>query len=89
MDRHEKTIKKPTEDGQACKQNKMFEEQCGNKHETIIVVSLLFIKIVIHYHCLALRVFMSSQNQIPTHNVNVTEENSHFSSDLFYGDQNT
>ena len=55
-------MKEPTEDGQACKHNKMFEERCGNKHETIIVVALLFINLVIHCHRLALRIFMSSRN---------------------------
>ena len=62
MDRNENTIKEPTEDGQACEQNKMFEERQGNKHETITVVSILFINLVIHCHCLELRVFMSSQH---------------------------
>ena len=60
MDRNEKTIKEPTEDGQACKHNKIFEERCGNKHETITVVSLLFINLVIHCHRLALRIYFFS-----------------------------
>ena len=61
-DRNENTIKELTEDGQACKHNTMFEERCGNKHETITVVSLLFINIVIRYHSLELRIFLSSRN---------------------------
>ena len=60
-DRNENKIKEPTEDGQACEHNKTFEERCGNKHETITVVSILFINVVINFHCLALRIFMSSQ----------------------------
>ena len=39
----------------------MFEEQWGNNHETITVVSFLFICIVIHCHRLSLRIFMSSK----------------------------
>ena len=39
----------------------MFEERCRNKHETITVVSLLFINLVIHCRRLELRIFMSSQ----------------------------
>ena len=50
------------EDEQACEQNKKLKEQCGNKHKTITVVSLLFINLVIHCHRLALRIFMSSQH---------------------------
>ena len=61
-DKNENKIKEPTEDGQACEHNKIFEERCGNKHETITVVSLLFINLVIHCHHLALRIFMSSQH---------------------------
>ena len=61
-DRNENTIKEPKEYGKACEHNKMFEEGCGNKHETITVVSILFINLAIHCHCLALRIFMSSQH---------------------------
>ena len=50
-----------TEDGQKYEHNKIFEERCGIKHETITVVSLLFINLVIHYHCLALRNFVFSK----------------------------
>ena len=54
-DRQEyKQVEELTEDGQKCEHNKMFEERCGIKHETITVVSLLFINIVIHCHSLAL-----------------------------------
>ena len=60
-ERNNNTIKAPTEDGQACEHNKMFEDQCGNKHETITVASDLFINLVIHCHRLALRIFMSSR----------------------------
>ena len=42
----------------------MFEERWGNKHETITMVSLLFINLVIHFHRLILRIFMSSQHSI-------------------------
>ena len=38
----------------------MFKERCGNKHETITVVSLLFINLVIHCHRLALRIYVFS-----------------------------
>ena len=62
-DRNENTIKELTEDGQAYEHNKMFEERCGNKHETITVVSLLFINLVIRYHSLELRIFLSSRNK--------------------------
>ena len=41
--------------GQKHEHNKMFEERCGIKRETITVVSLLFINLVINCHCLALR----------------------------------
>ena len=44
-----------TEDGQKYEHNKMFEEQCGIKRETITVVSLLFINLVIHCNRLELR----------------------------------
>ena len=64
-DRDENTIKEPTEDGQACEHNKMLEERRGNEHETITVVPLLFINLVIHFHRLALRIFMSSQHPSP------------------------
>ena len=47
-------VEQMTEDGEKYEHNKMFEEQCGIKSETITVVSLLFINIVIHFHCLAL-----------------------------------
>ena len=43
-----------TEDGQKYEHNKVFEERCGIKRETITVVSLLFINLVIHYYRLAL-----------------------------------
>ena len=48
-------IEEMTEEGQKYKHNKMFEERCGIKRETITVVSLLFINILIHCHRLALR----------------------------------
>ena len=44
-----------TEYRQKYEHNKMSEERCGIKHETITVVSLLFINLVIHFHRLALR----------------------------------
>ena len=43
------------ENGQKYEHNKMFEEQCGIKRETITMVSLLFNILVIHCHRLALR----------------------------------
>ena len=48
-------VEQMTEDGQKYKHNKMFEERCGIKRETITVVSILFINLVIHCHLLALR----------------------------------
>ena len=48
-------VEKMTEDGHKYEHNKMFEDRCGIKRETITVVSLLFINLVIHCHCLALR----------------------------------
>ena len=48
-------VEEMTEDGQKYEHNKMFEEQCGIKHETITMVSFLFINLVIHCHRLALR----------------------------------
>ena len=48
-------VEEMTEDGQKYEHNKMFEERCGIKHETITVVSLLFINLVINCHCLELR----------------------------------
>ena len=67
-------VEEITENGQKYEHNKMSEEQCGIKRETTTVVSLLFIKIVIHCHCLALRTcvfstkFISSKylNRLPT-----------------------
>ena len=56
MDKNTNTIKEPTEDGQEYEHNKMFKEQCANKHETITVVSLLFINLVIRCHFLALHI---------------------------------
>ena len=47
-------VEEMTEDGQKYEHNKMFEERCGIKRETITVVSLLFINLVIHCHRLAL-----------------------------------
>ena len=47
-------VEQMTEDGQKYEHNKMFEEQCGIKRETITVVSLLLINLVIHCHCLGL-----------------------------------
>ena len=47
----------------------MFKEQCGNKHETITVVSLLFIKLVIRCHRLALRICVLS-TPTTTHIIN-------------------
>ena len=47
-------VEELTEDGQEYEHNKMFEERCGIKHETITVVSLLFINLLIHCHRLAL-----------------------------------
>ena len=38
----------------------MFEERCENNHETITVVSLLFINLVIHCRCLALHIYVFS-----------------------------
>ena len=68
MDRNENTIKESTEDGQEYEHvkeltedgqkyehNKMFEERCGIKQETITMVSLVFINLVIHCRRLALR----------------------------------
>ena len=54
-DSNENTIKEHTEYRQACEHNKMIEERRGNEHETITMVSLLFIILVIHCHRLALR----------------------------------
>ena len=48
-------VEEMTEDGQKYEHNKMFEERCGIKPETITMVLLLFINLVIHCHCLALR----------------------------------
>ena len=48
-------IEQMREDGQKYKHKNIFEERCGIKRETITVVSLLFINLVIHFHCLALR----------------------------------
>ena len=48
-------VEEMTEDGQKYEHNKMLEEQCGIKHETITVVSFLFINLVMHCHHLALR----------------------------------
>ena len=48
-------VEEMTEDRQIYEHNKMFEERCGIKHETITVVSLLFSNLVIHCHFLALR----------------------------------
>ena len=48
-------VEEMTEDEQKYEHNKMFEELCGIKRETITVVSLLFINLVIHCHFLALR----------------------------------
>ena len=58
--------KELTEDGQKYEHNQMFEERCGIKHETITVVSLLFIYLVINCHRLALRncVFSTLINKI-------------------------
>ena len=50
-----KHVEEMTEDGQKYEHNKMFEEKCGIKRETITVVSLLFINLVIHCHRLAIR----------------------------------
>ena len=38
----------------------MSEERCENKHETITVVSVLFINLVIHSNCLALYIYVFS-----------------------------
>ena len=48
-------VEEMTEDGQKYEHNKMFEERCGIKRETITVVSLLFINLAIRCHCLELR----------------------------------
>ena len=48
-------VEELTEDGQKYEHNKIFEERCGIRRETITVVSLLFINLVIHCHHLALR----------------------------------
>ena len=53
-------VEEMTEYGQKYEHNKMFEERCGIKRETTTVVSLLFINIVIYFHCLALRSFVFS-----------------------------
>ena len=44
----------------------MFEERCGIKHDTITVVSLLFINIVIHCHRLAILNFVFSTSSTST-----------------------
>ena len=46
----------------------MFEERRGNEHETITVVSLLFINLVIHCHHLALRMNVFSTLTNKGHN---------------------
>ena len=58
-------VEEMTEDGQKYEHNKMFEERCGIKRETITMVSLLFINIVIHFHRLALHncVFSTFMNK--------------------------
>ena len=48
-------VEEMMEYGQKHEHNKMFEERCGIKRETITVVSLLFINLVINCHFLALR----------------------------------
>ena len=48
-------VEQMTEDGQKYEHNKMIEERCGIKCETITMVLLLFINLVIHFHRLALR----------------------------------
>ena len=53
-------VEEMTEDGQKYEHNKIFQEQCGIKHETITVVSLLFINLVIHCNRLALRNYVFS-----------------------------
>ena len=53
-------VEELTEDGQKYEHNKMFEERCGIKRETITVVSLLFINLVIYCHRLALLNFVFS-----------------------------
>ena len=53
-------VEELTEDIQKYEHNKMFEERCGIKRETITVVSLLFINLVIHCHLLALRICVFS-----------------------------
>ena len=50
-----KHVEQMTEDGKKYEHNKMFEEKCGIKRETITVVSLLLINLLIHSHRLALR----------------------------------
>ena len=62
------TIKEPTEDGQEYEHNKMFEERRGNNHETITVVSLLFINLVINFDRLALRICVFSTLKNKGHN---------------------
>ena len=57
-----KHVEELTEDGQKYEHNKIFEERCGIKRETITVVSLLFINLVIHFHRLALRNCVLSTN---------------------------
>ena len=52
-----KHVEEMTENGQKYEHNKMFKERCGIKHETITMVSLLFINIVIHCHHLVLRIY--------------------------------
>ena len=48
-------VEEMTEDGQKYEHNKIFEDRYGIKRETITMVSLLFINLEIHCHCLALR----------------------------------
>ena len=47
--------KESTEGRQKYEHNKIFEEPCGIKRETITVVSFLFFDLVIHCHRLSLR----------------------------------
>ena len=48
-------VEQMMEDGHKYEHNRMFEERCGIKCETITVVSLLFINLVIHCHRLSIR----------------------------------
>ena len=60
-----KHVEQMTEDKQKYEHNKLFEERCGIKRETITMVSLLLINLVIHCHRLALRNCVFSTKTLP------------------------